>query len=77
MGLMRHQEVEILIYSSELRLEPINGEYRIMNHRRIILDHLPLALGAEILYAMQQLEQDIWETAYYAGWDRAKEEEIN
>lgn len=77
MGLMRHQEVEILIYSSELRLEPINGEYRIMNHGRIILDHLSLALGAEILYAMQQLEQDTWEAAYYAGWDRAKAEEIN
>lgn len=66
-----------MIYSSELRLEPINGEYRIMNHGRIILDHLPLALGAEILYAMQQLEQDTWDVAYWAGWEEAKEAEIN
>lgn len=69
--------VETLIYSSKLRLEPINGEYRIMNHGRIVLDHLPLALGAEILYTMQQLEQDIWDTAYWTGWNHAKEGKQN
>ena len=58
------------MYSSTLRVEPINGEYRIMDNGDIILDHLTLALASEILYAMQQYEQEVWDAGYWVGWDR-------